>query len=117
VEHYIGKFPLWLAPVQVVVCTITNDAEEYAREVHKALTAAGMRAKIDIRPEKINAKIRDHSLQKVPLILVVGNKEAEAKTVALRRLGGEVQEMLGLAEATKKLSTEALPPDLASRDQ
>jgi len=112
VEHYIGKFPLWLAPVQAAVCTITNDAEDYAREVQSALTAAGMRAKIDVRPEKINAKIRDHSLQKVPLILVVGRKEAEAKTVALRRLGGEAQEMMSLTDAATKLSAEASPPDL-----
>jgi threonyl-tRNA synthetase len=112
IEDCAGKFPLWLAPVQVVVCTITNDAEDYAREVYAALVAAGMRAQIDVHPEKINAKIRDHSLQKVPLILVVGKKEAEAKTVALRRLGGEAQEMIGLEEAAAKLSAEALPPDL-----
>jgi threonyl-tRNA synthetase len=112
IEHYVGKFPLWLAPVQAVVSTITNDAEDYAREVHAALDAAGIRAQIDVRPEKINAKIRDHSLQKVPLILVVGRKEAEGKTVALRRLGGEAQEMMTLAEAVAKLATESLPPDL-----
>ncbi|MGB9153963.1 MAG: threonine--tRNA ligase [Alphaproteobacteria bacterium] len=112
VEHYVGKFPLWLAPVQAVVCTITNDAEDYARQVHAALTNAGLRAQIDVRSEKINAKIRDHSLQKVPLILVVGKKEAEAGTVALRRLGGEAQEMMTLADAAKNLAAEALPPDL-----
>jgi len=112
IEHYAGKFPLWLSPVQATVCTITNDAEGYANEVHAALTAAGVRAQIDTRAEKINAKIRDHSLQKVPLILVVGKKESETKSVALRRLGGEAQEILPLAEAIKKLSAEALPPDL-----
>ena len=112
IEDCSGKFPLWLAPVQAVVCTITNDAETYAQEVYKALTASGIRAQIDIRSEKINAKIRDHSLQKVPLILVVGKKEAEAQTVALRRLGGEAQEMLSLTEATTKLAAEVLPPDL-----
>ncbi|MDE2030608.1 MAG: threonine--tRNA ligase, partial [Alphaproteobacteria bacterium] len=112
IEHYVGKFPLWLAPVQAVVCTITNDAEEYAREVLTALDAAGLRAQLDVRPEKINAKIRDHSLQKIPLILVVGKKEAETRTVALRRLGGEAQEMMALDDAAAGLAAEASPPDL-----
>lgn len=112
IEHYVGKFPLWLAPVHAVVCTITNDADDYAREVYKTLTNAGLRVQMDIKPEKINAKIRDHSLAKVPLILVVGKKEAEQKTVALRRLGGEAQEIIGLADAASKLANEALPPDL-----
>jgi threonyl-tRNA synthetase len=112
IEHYIGKFPLWLAPVQAVVCTITNDAEDYAREVHAALDAAGIRAQLDVRAEKINSKIRDHSLQKVPLILVVGKKEAEGRSVALRRLGGEAQEMMSLDDAVKNLVVEATPPDL-----
>jgi threonyl-tRNA synthetase len=112
IEDFSGKFPLWLSPVQAVVCTITNDADDYAKEVHAALTDAGMRAQIDTRSEKINAKIRDQSLQKVPLILVVGKKESEAKTVALRRLGGEAQEIMTLADAAKNLAAEALPPDL-----
>ena len=112
IEHYAGKFPLWLSPVQATICTITNDAEAYAQEVFDALTAAGIRAKLDVRSEKINAKIRDHSLQKVPLILVVGKKESESKTVALRRLGGEAQEIMGLSDAVKTLSAEATPPDL-----
>ena len=112
VEHYIGKFPLWLSPVQAVVCTITNDADAYADEVHAALFNAGLRAQLDTRPEKINAKIRDHSLQKVPLILVVGKKESEGRAVALRRLGGEAQEVLPLEEAVKRLAAEAMPPDL-----
>jgi threonyl-tRNA synthetase len=114
IEHYVGKFPLWLAPVQAVVATITNDADDYAREVYEALTAAGLRVQMDTRPEKINAKVRDHSLQKAPLILVVGKKEAEAKTVALRRLGGENQEILSLAEALTKLANEAKVPDMAA---
>lgn len=113
IEHYVGKFPLWLSPIQATVCTITNDAEAYAEEVYAALQAAGIRATIDIRPEKINSKIRDHSLQKVPLILVVGKKEAESRSVALRRLGGEAQEMLDLAEAVKLIAAEAQAPDLA----
>jgi threonyl-tRNA synthetase len=112
IEDCAGKFPLWLSPVQAVVCTITNDADDYAQKVLAALIAAGMRAQIDTRPEKINAKIRDHSLQKISLILVVGKKEAEAKTVALRRLGGEAQTILSLSDAVKTLSAEATPPDL-----
>ena len=112
IEHYAGKFPLWLTPIQATVCTITNDADGYAEEVLAALTAAGLRAQIDTRPEKINAKVRDHSLQKIPLILVVGKKEAEVKSVALRRLDGEAQEILSLSDAVKKLTAESLPPDL-----
>jgi threonyl-tRNA synthetase len=113
IEHYVGKFPLWLAPVQAMVCTITNDADAYADEVYKVLSDAGLRVQVDTRAEKINAKIRDHSLQKVPLILVVGKKEAESKTVALRRLGGEAQEILPLAKAAAQLAQESLPPDEA----
>jgi threonyl-tRNA synthetase len=110
-EHYVGKFPLWLAPVHAVVCTITNDADGYANEVYQTLTDAGLRVQMDTRPEKINAKIRDHSLQKAPLILVVGKKESDQKTVALRRLGGEAQEILPLAEAASSLALEIRPPD------
>lgn len=114
IEHYMGKFPLWLSPVQAVVATITNDADSYAHEVAKALTAAGVRTQLDIRSEKINAKIRDHSLQKTPLILVVGKKEAETRQVALRRLGGEAQEIVSLEDAVHKLTAEAMPPDLVN---
>lgn len=110
VEHYAGRFPLWLAPVQAVVATITNDAEGYAEEVYNALVAAGIRAQLDVRPEKINAKIRDHSLQKVPAILVVGKKESESRGVALRRLGGEAQEVLGLDAAVGMLAAEGFAP-------
>ena len=113
IEQYVGKFPLWLAPIQAVIATITNDAEPYAHKVCESLIAAGLRVQVDVRSEKINAKIRDHSLQKVPLILVVGKKEAENQTVAMRRLGGEAQEILSLSEAIQKLAGEALPPDLA----
>jgi threonyl-tRNA synthetase len=112
-EHYVGKFPLWLAPVHAVVCTITNDADDYAREVYETLAAAGLRVQMDTKPEKINAKIRDHSLQKVPLILVVGKKESEAKTVAVRRLGGEAQDMMTLADAATTLAKETAAPDMA----
>lgn len=112
IEHYVGKFPLWLAPVQAVVCTITNDVDAYANKVCNVLAQAGVRVQADVRPEKINAKIRDHSLQKVPLILVVGKKEAENETVALRRLAGEAQEVLKLADAVALISHEIIPPDL-----
>jgi threonyl-tRNA synthetase len=110
IEHYSGKLPLWLAPVQAVVTTITNDVDGYAGEVFKALEDAGIRAELDTRPEKINYKIRDHSLKKVPLLLVLGKKEAEGKSVALRRLGGENQEMMSLDEAVAKLREEAESP-------
>lgn len=110
IEHYSGKFPLWLAPLQVVVAGITNDIDDYTREVLGAVRGAGLRADIDIRNEKINYKIREHSLKKVPLMLVVGKKEAEQRSVALRRLGGENQEMLSLVDAIAKLKTEAKSP-------
>ena len=88
IEHYAGKFPLWLAPVQVVVATITTDADAYAGDVKAALDAAGLRSELDLRNEKINYKVREHSLAKVPVMLVVGKREAENDSVALRRLGG-----------------------------
>ena len=110
IEHYAGKFPLWLAPVQAVVCTITNDADDYAAEVHRALKARGIRAEIDTRNEKINLKVREHSLQKVPVLFVVGKREAEERTVALRTLGGKDQEVLALDAALNKLKEEARSP-------
>ncbi|MDD2326226.1 MAG: threonine--tRNA ligase [Alphaproteobacteria bacterium] len=112
VEHYAGKFPVWLAPIHVVVCTITNDADAYAEEVYAKLTKAGLRAQIDLRSEKINAKVRDHSLQKVPALFVVGKKEAEGQSVAIRRLDGQAQEVLSLDEAIARLVKEATPPDI-----
>jgi threonyl-tRNA synthetase len=112
IENYAGAFPLWLAPVQVVVATITSDGEGYAREVADAFKRAGLRAEIDIRNEKINYKIREHSLAKTPIIAVVGRKEAEERKVALRRFGGEAQEVLGLDEAVARIADEALAPDL-----
>lgn len=111
IEQYAGSFPLWLAPVQVVVATIVNDAEEYAQEVVELLQSKGMNVELDARNEKINAKIREHSLQHVPAILVVGRKEVEERKVAIRRLGGAAQEVLGLEEAIELLSKEATPPD------
>ena len=89
IEHHAGKFPLWLAPVQAVVATIVSDADDYAREVVAKLQAAGLRVEADLRNEKINYKVREHSLAKVPLLLVVGKREAEEGTVAVRRLGSD----------------------------
>ena len=110
IEHYAGRFPLWLAPVQAVVATITSDADEYAREVLERLRAAGLRAGIDIRNEKIGFKVREHSVAKVPVLLVVGRREAEQGTVALRRLGSKEQEMLAVGDAIHTLSEEAAVP-------
>jgi threonyl-tRNA synthetase len=113
IEHYAGKLPLWLAPVQAVVATIVSDADPYAREVSEKLAAAGLRVETDLRNEKINYKVREHSLAKVPLLLVVGKREAEEGTVALRRLGSdEHQKMMNLDEAVAMISGESAPPDL-----
>jgi threonyl-tRNA synthetase len=112
IEHYAGAFPLWLAPVQAVVATITSDADPYAQEALAALRAVGIRAELDTRNEKINYKIREHSLAKVPAILVVGRKEAETRQVAIRRLGGEAQTIVSLDEAVAAIRREALAPDL-----
>ena len=116
VEHYAGRLPLWLAPTQAVVATITGDADAYAREVQQALRRAGLRSEADLRNEKITYKIREHSLAKVPLILVVGRREAEQRTVALRRLGGKEQEVLALDMAVNKLVEEAMSPLTKSVD-
>ena len=110
IEQYAGRFPLWLAPVQMTVATITSDADDYAVEVRNAFAAAGLRSEIDLRNEKINYKVREHSLAKVPLIAVVGRREAEERTVALRRLGGKDQEVLALGEAVTRVREEATPP-------
>jgi len=106
-EHYAGKLPLWLAPVQVVIATITNDADDYAKIVSEACEAAGLRVVADCRNEKINYKVREHSHAKVPILFVVGNREAEKGTVAIRRLGGKQQEVLALDEAINRLNEEA----------
>ena len=110
IEHYAGRFPLWLAPVQAVVATITSDADGYAREVLERLRAAGMRAELDLRNEKIGFKVREHSVAKVPVILVVGRREAEQGTVALRRLGSKEQEILAVADSIHTLLEEAAVP-------
>ncbi len=110
IEHFAGKFPLWLAPVQAVVATIVSDADPYAREVEGTLAAAGFRVRSDLRNEKINYKIREHSLAKVPILLILGRKEAEERKVTIRRLGEEKQESLALDEAVAKLKGLAEPP-------
>jgi threonyl-tRNA synthetase len=110
IEHYAGKLPLWLAPVQVVLATITNEADEYAREAAAALSAAGIRVELDLRNEKIGYKVREHSLQKVPIIAAVGGREAEERSLALRRLGDKGQETLALDDAIAKISTEGSNP-------
>jgi threonyl-tRNA synthetase len=113
IEHHAGRFPLWLAPVQAVVATIVSEADDYARQVAARLAAAGLRVETDLRNEKINYKVREHSLAKVPNLLVVGKREAEERNVALRPLGeGARQEVLGLDEVVARLAAEALPPDL-----
>jgi threonyl-tRNA synthetase len=112
IEHYAGKLPLWLAPVQAVVATIVSDADEYANQVLAKLQAAGLRAEADLRNEKINYKVREHSVAKVPHLLVVGKREAEEGTVALRTLGDQQQQVLGVDEAIAWLKGEATPPDL-----
>jgi threonyl-tRNA synthetase len=113
IEHYAGKFPLWLAPVQAVVATIVSDADDYALTVAARLAEVGIRVDTDLRNEKINYKVREHSLAKVPLLLVVGKREADEGTVALRRLGSEEhQKMMNLDEAVAMIRDEAVPPDL-----
>src|SRR5208337_1489117 len=96
IENHAGKFPFWLAPLQVVVATITNEADTYAETVLARLKSARIRAELDLRNEKINYKVREHSLAKVPVMLVVGKREAEEKTVSIRRLGSQAQETLPL---------------------
>ena len=111
IEQYAGRFPLWLAPLQVMVATITSDADAYAEEVASTFKAAGLRVEADLRNEKINYKVREHSVGKVPVIAVVGRREADEGKVALRRLGGKDQEVLALSDAITRLQEEATPPD------
>ncbi|MQX38285.1 threonine--tRNA ligase [Roseospira navarrensis] len=113
IENTAGRFPLWLAPVQAVVATITGEADDYVREVAAALGRAGLKVETDLRNEKINYKVREHSHAKIPVIVVVGKREAEERTVALRRLGGSSQEVLALDDALNTLRMQALAPDLA----
>jgi len=112
IEHYAGHFPLWLAPVQAVVATITSDADAYAREVAAAAQHQGLRVETDLRNEKINYKVREHSLAKVPVLLVVGKKEAAARAVSIRRLGSDKQSVMPLDAGLAALVDEAVPPDV-----
>jgi threonyl-tRNA synthetase len=112
IEHYAGHFPLWLSPVQALVATITDEADSYAREVVEASQRMGLRTTSDLRNEKINYKVREHSLAKVPVMLVVGKKEAAERTVSIRRLGKEGQQVMPLDAALKALVDEAVPPDV-----
>ena len=112
IEQYSGRMPVWLSPVQVVIAPITDSANDYAEQVHTAALAAGLRTEIDTRNEKIGYKIREHSTAKVPFILAVGGREAEAGTVALRRLGSDKQEIISLDEVMVMLADEAMAPDL-----
>jgi threonyl-tRNA synthetase len=112
IEHYAGHLPLWLSPVQAVVATITSDADDYAREVILAAEQAGLRVQSDLNNETINYKVREHSLAKVPVLLVLGRKEAAERTVSIRRLGQQGQKVVPLAEALAALAEEAVPPDV-----
>jgi threonyl-tRNA synthetase len=112
IEHYAGHLPLWLSPVQAMVATITEDADAYARDVIAAAKRAGLRVDGDLRNEKINYKVREHSLAKVPAMLVVGRKEAAERTVSIRRLGSDGQKVMPLDEALAALADEAVPPDV-----
>jgi threonyl-tRNA synthetase len=112
IEHYAGHFPLWLAPVQAVICTIVSDADSYAGEVAAMARRAGLRIELDLRNEKINYKVREHSLAKVPVLLVVGKKEAENRAVSIRRLGSQEQKVMDVEAALAGLVQEAVPPDV-----
>ena len=115
IENSAGKLPFWLAPRQVVVASIVSEADDYVAEVVEALTKAGVRAEADIRNEKINYKVREHSLGKVPAILAIGRQEVEDRTVTLRRLGEKATQVISLDEVTAALSAEATPPDLRQK--
>jgi threonyl-tRNA synthetase len=112
IEHYAGHLPLWLSPLQAVVATITSDADDYAREVIATARRLDLRVEGDLRNEKINYKVREHSLAKVPVLLVVGKKEAAERTVSIRRLGKEGQQVMALDTALAALAQEAVPPDV-----
>ncbi|AFX99261.1 threonyl-tRNA synthetase [Candidatus Endolissoclinum faulkneri L2] len=114
IEQFAGRFPMWLSPVQVVVATITNTVQDYAREVAATCKAAGCRVVLDLRNEKINYKVREHSEAKVPALLIIGTREAKSRQVVIRRIGSKAQEVLALDKAIHKLSTEALAPDFSA---
>jgi threonyl-tRNA synthetase len=112
IEHHAGHLPLWLAPLEIVVATITQEADDYARELTAAARKRGLRVESDLRNEKITYKVREHSLAKVPVLIVVGKREAAERTVSIRRLGSREQQALALEEAVESLALEATPPDL-----
>ena len=112
IENYAGHLPLWFSPVQIVVATITSEADAYGQEVADLLKANGLKVETDFRNEKINYKVREHSLAKVPVIIVCGMREAEERTVNVRRLGSKDQRSMGLKEAAEAFVQEATPPDL-----
>ncbi len=112
IENYAGNLPLWLAPTQATVATIVSEADQYAQEVVAELRKRGLRVEIDLRNEKINYKVREHSLAKVPILLVVGKREAEERKVSVRRLGSQEQKVLSLDDAIAAITEEAVPPDL-----
>ena len=112
IENHAGHFPLWLAPHQIVVATITSEANDYAESVVKKLKQAGLIATSDIRNEKINYKVREHSVAKIPVIFVCGNREAEQRTVSVRQLGSKQQTVLPLEKTIDLIASEAMPPDL-----
>jgi threonyl-tRNA synthetase len=114
IEQHAGKFPLWLAPVQLVVTTIVSDADDYATQLRDKCHKAGLRTEIDLRNEKINYKVREHSVAKVPVMFVVGKREAEEGTVSVRRLGEKHQKVMSVDEAIAQLSADAVAPDLRS---
>ena len=113
IEQYAGKWPLWLAPNQIVICTITQDADKYSDEIKMRAEKSGLRVLVDKRNEKIGYKIREHSENKVPILFIIGNKEIEKKEVSIRRLGSKDQKNIDLEEALTIIELEALPPDLA----
>ena len=117
IEQYAGRMPAWLAPVQIVVASITDQANDYAREVAAAAADLGLRVETDLRNEKISYKVREHSVMKVPFILAVGGREAEAGTIALRRLGSNEQQVIDMAEALATLKSESLAPDMVAKSE
>lgn len=114
-ENFAGHLPLWLSPVQIVVCPITSEADDYARDVRKVLRDAGLKVELDLRNEKISYKVREHSLAKVPVIIAVGKREAEERSVSIRRLGSQAQQASTLTDAVAALADEATPPDIKRR--
>ena len=113
IEQYAGKWPLWLAPNQIKICTITQDTDSYAEDIKVQAEELGLRVSVDKRNEKIGYKIREHSENKVPILLIIGNKELENREVSVRQLGSKDQVNLDLNKALLKFKSEALPPDLA----